>query len=171
MMLEAMRGYLQLAGGVTEMTRQRARGAAKAMLSTSGATREQVQALADELVATSKGNRDALVTLIRFEVDRGLGRLGLAQAEDVAALERRVAAVEAAVRERSGDAVDAKPAGRKKAAAPRSPARDTAARVTAEEADRGTRPAKAAKGSAATKRAAGKQTAGDDAQTGGDGLR
>lgn len=96
MVLDAVRGYLQLASGVTEMSRQRALSAARSMLSGSGSGTEQVSSLAEDIVETSRSNRDALVALIRTELDRALSRLGLATAEEVAALSARITALEAA---------------------------------------------------------------------------
>jgi polyhydroxyalkanoate synthesis regulator phasin len=99
MVMDALRGYLQLASGVTEMSRQRATAMAKAMLSSPEATRDQVSALANDLVETSKENRDAVASLVKYEVDRGLGRLGFANAEEVADLTGRVRSLESEVRE------------------------------------------------------------------------
>jgi polyhydroxyalkanoate synthesis regulator phasin len=62
------------------------------------ATAGQVQAIAGELVATSRANREALIGLIRYEIDRALGRLGLATADEVAALRAQVHALEVNLR-------------------------------------------------------------------------
>ncbi len=121
MVLDAVRGYLQLAGGVTELSRQRATAAAKAMLSSSLApsevTKEQVASAAESLVATSRTNRDAIVTLIRAEIDRGLGRMGLSTSDEVAGLAERVRSLESTIREMQGTAGGKKTAAAKKTAA------------------------------------------------------
>ena len=92
-MLDALRGYVQLATGLTEVTVAKAREAAAALLSQgvdldegrrrprsrlrlSAATvaASQVQDLADDLLETSKQNRELLTGLVRTEVDRAAGR-------------------------------------------------------------------------------------------------
>jgi hypothetical protein len=50
----------------------------------------QASALAEELIATSKTNRDLLIGVVRSEVDRAVDRLGLSDRDDVAALNRMV---------------------------------------------------------------------------------
>jgi polyhydroxyalkanoate synthesis regulator phasin len=96
---DALKSYLALAAGVTEVTRQRALGVAKSLVAQGEATAEQAQALAEDLVAQSRQNREAVVALVAFEVDRALGRVGLASADEVAALADRVAEIEAQVAE------------------------------------------------------------------------
>jgi len=94
--LDAMRNYVQLASGLSDVTRQRAMAAASGLLSSSGVDQVvpgalgQVSALADEILASSKANRELLVGLVRAEVDRAVGSLGLATRDDVAGLQRAV---------------------------------------------------------------------------------
>ena len=96
MVLNALRNYLELASGLTEVTRQRATATAKGLLAGSGAEMVvpgaigQVGALADEIIATSRANRELLVGLVRAEVDRTVNRLGLATQDEVAVLQRHV---------------------------------------------------------------------------------
>jgi polyhydroxyalkanoate synthesis regulator phasin len=87
---EAWRAYLELALGVTEASRKKAQKVAKRLAGRGGATAQQLQALADNLVSTSLANREALTKLVRFEVDRALGAVGLATAEEVADLQGRI---------------------------------------------------------------------------------
>jgi polyhydroxyalkanoate synthesis regulator phasin len=87
---EAWRAYLELALGVTEASRKKAQKVAKRLAGRGGATAQQLQALADNLVSTSLANREALTKLVRFEVDRALSAVGLATAEEVADLHGRV---------------------------------------------------------------------------------
>ena len=101
-MLDAVKNYLNLASGVTEVTRQRAVAAAKALASSGEATAEQVSNLADELIVQSRNNRDAMLALVRYEVDRALNRLGLATADEVASLQRRVTSLEGALAKADG---------------------------------------------------------------------
>ncbi len=111
--LDALRGYVQLATGLTEVTVHRAREAAAALLSqgldldrvpdvpgrdsaVSAATvaASQVQGLADDLLETSKQNREMLTGLVRAEVDRAAGRLGFVREEELAAVRRHVSRLE-----------------------------------------------------------------------------
>ncbi len=114
-MFDAIKNYLALANGLTEVTRQRALSAAKALVTSGEATAEQVTNLADDLLTTSRNNRDTIVALIRYEIDRALVRLGLATSEEVAALVQRIESLDALVQ-----AFLAPPAS-KKAASPAAP--------------------------------------------------
>ena len=105
-MLEGLRGYVQLATGLTEVTAAKARDAAMALVNqgmqVSGKTTDvvgSVQELADDLVTTSKENREMLVGLIRTEVDRAVGRMGFVREDELAALRARVDGLEAQVKE------------------------------------------------------------------------
>ncbi|MEH0846074.1 hypothetical protein V6U81_27210 [Micromonospora sp. CPCC 205711] len=98
-MQDAWRAYLELAMGLTEAPRKRAQDAVRRLVGTGGATAAQVQALAEELVSTGAANREALTKLVRFEVDRTLGAVGLATADEVAELTRRVHELERQLRE------------------------------------------------------------------------
>ena len=100
-MLEGLRGYLQLATGVTEVTASKARDAAVSLvnqgLQLTGKTPDvmgSVQDIADDLVATSKQNREVLLGLIRTEVDRAVGRMGFVREDELAALRARVERLE-----------------------------------------------------------------------------
>ncbi len=116
--LEALRGYVQLATGLTEVTVTRAREAAAALLSqgldltgavpvpgkdqaTAAATvaAGQVAKLADDLVETSEQNRELLVGLVRTEVDRAAGRMGFVREEELAAVRRHVSRLESSLAE------------------------------------------------------------------------
>ncbi|MFI9643361.1 phasin family protein [Micromonospora sp. NPDC051925] len=101
-MQDAWRAYLELALGLTEAPRKRAQDAARRLAGTGGATAVQLQALAEELVATGAANREALTKLVRFEVDRALGAVGLATADEVAELTRRVHELERQLRAAKG---------------------------------------------------------------------
>lgn len=101
-MQDAWRAYLELAMGLTEAPRKKAQDAVRRALGQGGATAAQLQALAEELVSTGTANREALTKLIRFEVDRALGAVGLATADEVAELTRRVHELERQLREAKG---------------------------------------------------------------------
>jgi polyhydroxyalkanoate synthesis regulator phasin len=98
-MQDAWRAYLELAMGLTEAPRKKAQDAVKRVVGQGGATAAQIQSLAEELVSTGMANREALTKLVRFEVDRALGAVGLATADEVAELTRRVHDLERQLRE------------------------------------------------------------------------
>jgi polyhydroxyalkanoate synthesis regulator phasin len=108
-MRDAWRAYLDLALGFTEASRKQATKVARRLVGKGGATAEQVQSVAEELVKTSLANRESLTRLVRFELDRALGRVGLATAEEVADLTSRVRDLEQ--RLRAAEATAAAPAG------------------------------------------------------------
>jgi polyhydroxyalkanoate synthesis regulator phasin len=99
MVREALTGYWTLVSGLTEVTVERARAAARSMLAQGEATREQVSGLAQEIIETSRTNREALVKLVRFETERAAGRLGFASTDEVTTLQGRVRELERSVAE------------------------------------------------------------------------
>ncbi len=101
-MQDAWRAYLELAMGLTEAPRKKAQDAVRRAMGSTGATAAQLQALADELRATGAANRESLTKLVRFEVERALGAVGLASADEVAELERRVRELERRLRTAGG---------------------------------------------------------------------
>ena len=161
---DALKSYLALAGGITELTRQRALSAAKALAHQGEATAEQVGGLAEDLLAQTRQNREAVVALVSFEVDRALARVGLATSEEVVQLTDRVRDLEKQLRATTAAAAaqlaaaakapaekapakkapaekaPAKKAPAKKAPAKKAPAK-TAAAETAAAKDEGTSPA------------------------------
>ncbi|MFJ1540180.1 hypothetical protein ACIODS_16705 [Micromonospora chalcea] len=102
-MQDAWRAYLELAMGLTEAPRKKAQDAVMRVVGQGGATAAQIQTLAEELVATGLANRESLTKLVRFEVDRALGAVGLATADEVAELTRRVHDLERQLREARGN--------------------------------------------------------------------
>ena len=96
-MLDGLRSYLELATGLTEVTASKAREAAMGLvnqgLQFTGKTPDvmgSVQDIADDLVSTSKHNREMLLGMIRTEVDRAVGRMGFVREDELAALRARV---------------------------------------------------------------------------------
>lgn len=96
-MLESLKTYIQLASGLTEATAAKAKDAVTGLigqgLGFSSKTPDMVgsvQEMADDLLATSKSNRDLLVGLIRTEVDKAVGRVGFVREDELAALRRHV---------------------------------------------------------------------------------
>ena len=81
---ESVRAYLQLASGLSDLTRARAMEAAQGLLTlpvssmaTGTKVASQASALADELLAATVANRANLTALVRSEVDAAISRLGL----------------------------------------------------------------------------------------------
>ncbi|MGC0422469.1 hypothetical protein [Embleya sp. AB8] len=110
-MRDVVRSYLQIASGLTEMTRQRVTEVAKVLVERSGLDLEQmpdqaqalphfVQQVAEELYETGKANRDLLVGIVRGEVDKALSRSKpwtkdlIKAEEEIARLNRRVTDLE-----------------------------------------------------------------------------
>jgi polyhydroxyalkanoate synthesis regulator phasin len=169
MVLDGLRGYLQLANGLTDVTRERAMLAAKGLLAQGEASvgavlpdslKTQVSSLTEDLIATSKANRALLVGLVGSEVERATARLGLAMSGELDAakrraqrLEQRVADLERVVREGSSGSAPGAVAGSPssgtaapapKKAAKKSPARakkTTAKKAPAKKAHAATTPA------------------------------
>ncbi|MGA3565714.1 hypothetical protein [Melissospora conviva] len=109
-MQDAWRTYLELAVGMTDETRRKVQTVAQKLAGSSGATAAQVQAFAEELVSTGLANREALTKIVRFEVDRALGAVGLATAEEVADLTARVRQLEGELRRsRAGRGAEVSP--------------------------------------------------------------
>jgi polyhydroxyalkanoate synthesis regulator phasin len=147
MVLDGLRAYLQLATGLTEVTRERASAAAKALIAQGEASAEalvpgaraQVTSLTDDLLAASKANRHLLVNLVRTEVERSVARLGLVSAHEVdaasrraKALERRVEELEAELSTTRGARKAAKKSAAKKSTAKKSTAKKAAKKSTAD---------------------------------------
>ena len=143
MVMDALRGYVQLANGLTEVTKQRAQAAAKALLQQTGADAltSKVSDLADEIVATSKSNRQLLQAIVSNEVEGAVARLGFVRSEEVAGLTRRVQRLEQELAEERAAAAAADVA----AHLPEAPAKKAAAKKAAKKA--------------AAKKAAAKKTA------------
>ena len=123
-MRDALKSYLALASGLTDVSRQRAVAAAKALVSQGEATAEQVTTLAEDLLAQSRSNREAVSALIKYELDRTLGRVGLASNDEVGELSKRIRELEAQIRtlqQGSGTSSAAKKAPAKKAPAKKAP--------------------------------------------------
>jgi len=95
--LDSLKTYIQLASGLTEATAAKAKEAVTGLigqgLGMSTKTPDvvgSVQEMADDLLATSKSNRDLLLSLIRTEVDKAVGRVGFVREDELAALRKHV---------------------------------------------------------------------------------
>ena len=94
-MIEVLKAYLQVANGVGDLTRQRALEAARQALAAAAVLpvasagvdglAAQASALADELLAAGRANREMLSHLVRAEVETVVSRLGLDGRSDLEA--------------------------------------------------------------------------------------
>jgi len=137
MNLDALRGYLQLASGLTDVTRERARAAARALVAQGEASvgavvppavSGQVKSLTDDLLAASRANRSLLTSLIRAEVDRSVARLGLVSAAELNTATRRNRSLERRVDELEQELARARTSTARKSTARKSTARKSTAR-------------------------------------------
>jgi len=148
-MRDAWRAYLELALGLTEASRKKAEKAVKNLVGKGfgkgQATAVQLQGRVEELIETSRSNREALAKLVRYEVDRALGAVGLATSEEVSELTERIRRLEQQLREETPAAATAPAA----AAAPKKAAPKTAAKSA---------PAESAPAKTTAKKAVAKKT-------------
>jgi len=116
MVIDGLRAYVQLASGLTDVTRERALAVARTLVAQGeagvgavvpDATRVQVASVTDDLIATSKANRDLLLGLVRAEVERVVSRLGLVSAAELNAANRRAEALDDRVRPHARGPADA----------------------------------------------------------------
>ena len=103
-MQDAWRAYLEMALGLTEAPRKKAQKVVGELVNRGGATAAQLQGLAEDLMSTGLANREALTNIVRYEVDRALGVVGLATADEVSDLTTRVRDLERQLREARGRA-------------------------------------------------------------------
>lgn len=154
MVMDALRGYVQLASGLTEVTRQRAQAAAKALIQQTGAESlttgltTKVSDLAEEIVATSKSNRQLLQAIVANEVEGAVAKLGFVRAEEVAALARRIDSLEKELAEKkpavSTPPIKQAPASKQAAAAQKTAKKAPAKKAAAKKAPAKKTPAKKA---------------------------
>ena len=127
-MLNDLRGYLQLANGLSDVTRAKAKEIAMELvnqgiaLSTKAPDiKGQVQELADDLLSTSRNNREMLLGLVTSEVDRAVSRMGFVREDELAAVRRHVQRLEKEIAElKNATAKPVKKAAAKKAATKKS---------------------------------------------------
>ena len=101
-----MRAYTQLVAGVSEVTRQRAQEARQG----AGSAARQVSGVAQGVVAAGRAGGDVLLQMLRAEVGRSAGRLGLTSPGEVDRLRRRVEALERRLQRVEGDGLLVAPA-------------------------------------------------------------
>ena len=111
----------------TEMTQSRAEAIVKDLVKAGEVQSEQAQKFVDDLVERSRKNTDKLIEAVRQEVQTQIANLGLATQDDIARIEKKLAAVGKPAKKA---AAKKKPANKKPAkkttAAKRSPAKKSA---------------------------------------------
>ncbi|HEY9292548.1 MAG TPA: hypothetical protein VIP98_14795 [Microlunatus sp.] len=129
-------------GGASRLTRARAQELAERILSqaglenvdlgeaASGAT-TKINQLAEELMAARKANRELLQRTVSTELDKSLGRLGLARAEDIDQLRDEVARLRSDVTELKVSSKSATPAAARKTTAKKTATKQTTAKRAA----------------------------------------
>lgn len=134
-MQDAWRAYLELALGLTEASRKKATQIIKSLAEQSGEKVEDLQGMAQELLSQGMANRENVVKLVQFELDKALDKVGLATKDEVADLKSRVRQLEEELRQArrqsdSGEPSAAKPAKKtvKKAAAKKTTAKKATAK-------------------------------------------
>jgi polyhydroxyalkanoate synthesis regulator phasin len=100
----------------TEMRRAQARRVAADLVAQGQLARDQVQSAVDEIVEMSRRRTEELREIVRSEVQRQLGSLGLATKEDLARVERKLAKAPAKAPAKKAPATKAEKPAKKKAA-------------------------------------------------------
>ncbi|MGX6604718.1 phasin family protein [Micromonosporaceae bacterium Da 78-11] len=98
-MPDAWRAYLEMALGLTEAPRKKAQQVAGELVNRGGATAGQLQGLVEDLLSAGVANREALTNIVRYEVDKALGVVGLATVDEVSELTTRVRDLEKRLRD------------------------------------------------------------------------
>ncbi|MDD2858465.1 MAG: hypothetical protein PHU75_07305 [Candidatus Nanopelagicales bacterium] len=139
-MLNDLRGYIELANGLSEVTSAKAKEIAMMLVSQGLAlstkapdVKGQIQELADELLSTSRHNREMLVGLVRAEVDRTVSRMGFVREDELAAVRRHVQRLEQQLHELQGKGAAPKKSAAKKSAVKKSAPKKSAAKKPAAE--------------------------------------
>lgn len=150
----AWRKYLDMASGLTDVTRRKAEDAVKALVARGEVAANASESMVEALLGQVEQNRKALQGLIAKEVERALSSANVVRKSALDALENRISLLE---RVRGGqDPTESAPhdpsQAETTAASPRTTAKKTAAKRTAKKATGASAPP-AAKKSAATKAA------------------
>jgi polyhydroxyalkanoate synthesis regulator phasin len=147
----------------TELRRSQAKKIAADLLAQGQIARDQVASTVDELVDLSRRRREEVSTIVRHELQRQLGVLGVATKDDLARLERRIAALPApaaAKRAPAKKAAAKKATGARKAVGATKAASATKATAKTVTATKGTRTARVAATATKTSTGAGRTAAG-----------
>jgi polyhydroxyalkanoate synthesis regulator phasin len=133
---DQLRRYLDAGVAFTQLTRQRAESIVKDLVRSGELSREQTATRVEELLEWSRQNTEAVVSIVRKEIDDRVAQLNLVTRDDVSSLLARLglpgaaAAARRATGGRRGAAkkATAKKATAKKATAKKSPVRKVTAK-------------------------------------------
>ena len=90
---DLLKRYLDAGMAFTAMTQSRAEAIIKDLVKAGEVQTEQAQKAVEELVDRSRKNSERLLETVRREVRQQISNLGLATQDDIARLERKIAAV------------------------------------------------------------------------------
>lgn len=109
--------YLDAGMAFTQMTQARAEAIVKDLVKAGEVQAQKTEEMVNQIVERSKKNTEKLLELVRKEVRDQVSSLGLATKDDIAALEKKIAAQKAAPRKAATKKRATKKAGAKKASA------------------------------------------------------
>lgn len=104
-MNETWQRYLELATGVTRVTRDRAEAVVRSLVKQGEVAADRAERAVDELLSRSESNRSGLLEMVRAETERAVAALGLAPRSAVDELAAEVARL----RERLGESGEVPP--------------------------------------------------------------
>jgi polyhydroxyalkanoate synthesis regulator phasin len=107
---DMLRRYLDAGMAFTQLTRARAEAIVKDLVKAGELQREQTQDRVEELLDRSRKNTDQLLDVVRKEIRQQLSALGVATKDDIARLERKIAAASGAKKAPAKKAAAAKKA-------------------------------------------------------------
>ena len=159
---DSLRAYLALASGLAEVTLEKARQAAREFLAegvdfnaaastaehAARGLQDQVSSMAEDLMEQGKANREALIGVVRSEVDKAVGRLGFVREEELAALRAHVMRLEAQIASMAGASATTARAAAASTTSTTRAAKKTAAKKTAAKKTAAKTPATKPRGSA-----------------------
>jgi len=91
---DVLRRYIDAGIEFTQLTRQRAEEVVRELVRAGEVQAEQAQQAVEEMMDRNRRNTERLVDTVRREMRNQIGNLGLATKDDVARLQRRIAALE-----------------------------------------------------------------------------
>jgi polyhydroxyalkanoate synthesis regulator phasin len=94
--------YLDAGAEFVAMTRAQARARAKELVGTGQLAQEQVQGFVDDLVDESRKRTDAMLDVVRKEIQRQVKTLGIATKDDLAKLETKLSKQSKPAKQSSG---------------------------------------------------------------------
>lgn len=132
--------YVDAAGSLTQTTRKRAESIVRGLVKQGEIASDRAEKAVEELLNRSEENRKAVVSIVRTETERAVGRLGLARQADVDQLAKRVQELEqhTGVKKAAGKKSGSKKSSSKKSSAKKSSGKKSAAKKTGSSGSGGT---------------------------------